>query len=277
MPEATHQICQRPPNAFSDRLLPYASHNKAHPANRGLLLVTALLLALICASATASEGPMTFEWMEPPTSCRVDCRPLVVASGPIMESTPGDFREFSASHDVTKATFIIESDGGSVRGALALGRALRRAGVPAASVGRATGTGEARHIEPDAACESMCVFVLYGAPVRHIPNEASVQVHQIWLGDRRDDPLAATYRAADLSLVQRDVGAIIAYLSEMSVGTKILELAMRIPPWEPLLQLSREDLRAAGLEPLPVATGNSIVAGSGDHPAGALAAPISDR
>ena len=40
-------------------------------------------------------------------------------------------------------------------------------------------------------------------------------VHQIWLGDRRDDPTAANYSAEDLVVVQRDIGRLAQYTVEM--------------------------------------------------------------
>ena len=61
-------------------------------------------------------------------------------------------------------------------------------------------------VSPRADCKSMCAFVLLGGVQRTVPPEARVMVHQIWLGDRRDDPTAATYSAEDLVLVQRDIG-----------------------------------------------------------------------
>jgi hypothetical protein len=42
-----------------------------------------------------------------------------------------------------------------------------------------------------------------------------VLVHQIWLGDRREDALATSYSAEDLVVVQRDIGSIVQYTVEM--------------------------------------------------------------
>lgn len=69
-------------------------------------------------------------------------------------------------------------------------------------------------------------------------------VHQIWLGDRRDDPTAASYSAEDLVLVQRDIGRIAQYIAEMGASAEVLDLALRIPPWEPMRQLQPEELRS---------------------------------
>ena len=88
-------------------------------------------------------------------------------------------------------------------------------------------------------CESMCAFVLLAGVERQVPAEARVMVHQIWLGDRRDDPTAANYSAEDLVVVQRDIGRLAQYTMEMGGGIDLLEIALKIPPWEPMRQLSR--------------------------------------
>ena len=89
----------------------------------------------------------------------------------------------------------------------------------------------------------MCAFVLLAGVERHVPAEARVLVHQIWLGDRRDDPTAAHYSAEDLVLVQRDIGRLAQYTVEMGGAIDLLETALKIPPWEPMRLLSREELR----------------------------------
>ena len=73
-------------------------------------------------------------------------------------------------------------------------------------------------------------------------------VHQIWLGDRRDDAAAANYSAEDLVLVQRDIGRLVQYTLDMGGGAELLEVALRIPPWEPMRMLSRDELRRTRLD-----------------------------
>jgi hypothetical protein len=69
-------------------------------------------------------------------------------------------------------------------------------------------------------------------------------VHQIWLVDRRDDPTAANYSAEDLVVVQRDIGRLAQYTVEMGGGIDMLEIALKIPPWEPMRLLTRDELRS---------------------------------
>src|ERR1700736_402195 len=94
----------------------------------------------------------------------------------------------------------------------------------------------------------MCTFVLLGGVQREVPPEARVLVHQIWLGDRRDDAVAANYTAEDLVVVQRDIGSIIQYTLEMGGDMELVALSLKVPPWEPMRALTREELRRTRLD-----------------------------
>jgi hypothetical protein len=95
-------------------------------------------------------------------------------------------------------------------------------------------------------------------------------VHQIWLGDRRDDPTAANYSAEDLVLVQRDIGRLARYTADMGASIELLDLALRIPPWEPMHALTRAEIRRTRVETsAPDAVTGATIAAS----PGASAAP----
>jgi hypothetical protein len=87
-----------------------------------------------------------------------------------------------------------------------------------------------------------------------VPQGARLMVHQIWLGDRRDDAAAATYSAEDLVLVQRDIGRLAQYTVEMGGSIDFLELSLRIPPWEPMRALTRDEIRRMNVEAGPQLT-----------------------
>ena len=136
-------------------------------------------------------------------------------------------------------------------GAIALGREIRKLKL-ATTVGRLVdvpgGKDEGRaSLSTNADCESMCAFVLLGGVSRSVPGDARVMVHQIWLGDRREDPTAANYSAEDLVLIQRDIGRLAQYTAEMGATADLLDLAMRIPPWEPMHALTRAELKRTRL------------------------------
>jgi hypothetical protein len=93
----------------------------------------------------------------------------------------------------------------------------------------------------------MCVFLLLSGKTRYVPETAHVRVHQIWMGDRADDAKAATYSANDLTIVERDIGRLAKYTFDMSGAGDLLSLALNVPPWEDLHELSREELRLTNL------------------------------
>ena len=219
-------------------------------------LALAAPLVLLPGSLNASDRalPMRFEMrvQGPAEACGTNCRTFVAASGAITADTPRHFLLFTQNHDVTGATVVLNSDGGSVHGAIALGRELRKLKL-ATTVGSLidlpAGNDDQRRatLSPQADCESMCAFVLLGGVRRSVPAESRVMVHQIWLGDRREDPTAAGYSAEDLVLVQRDIGRLARYTADMGASADLLEVALRIPPWEPMHALTRDELRLTKL------------------------------
>ncbi|MBI1202682.1 MAG: hypothetical protein GC182_09245 [Rhodopseudomonas sp.] len=241
-------------------------------------LLFALVLAAPVSAASAAERvvdrtlPMRFDLRQqgPAETCGAHCALWIAASGAITADSGRDFKQFLQIPAVQKAlarnaaeqaaTVVLESDGGSVLGAIALGREIRKAGLPttvghvidleddggvaAAPAAKTTDDRIARAtLSPRADCESMCAFVVLGGVHRSVPRQARVMVHQIWLGDRRDDPTAATYSAEDLVLVQRDIGRLAQFTAEMGGSPELLDLALRIPPWEPLHAMTRAEIR----------------------------------
>ena len=237
-----------------------------------LVFAPAVLLATSPARADDRTLPMRFELRRegPAESCGVACKHFISASGAITADSARDFTRAMQGRDLTGAVMVLDSDGGSVLGAISLGREIRQAGL-ATTVGRVVdlkteavgrdgvvkdsgqhigkdNAGDIRvELSPRADCESMCAFVLLAGVQRTVPPEARVMVHQIWLGDRRDDPTAATYSAEDLVLVQRDIGRLAQFTAEMGGSIDLLDLALRIPPWEPLHTMTLDELRQTKL------------------------------
>jgi hypothetical protein len=133
-------------------------------------------------------------------ACRAKCPSWVSATGAITSDSARDFLLFAKGQNLAGATVVLDSDGGSVIGALALGREIRKLALNT-TVGRVvdlpatSNSGSRVAVLPRADCESMCAFVLLAGVERTVPAEARVMVHQIWLGDRREDPTAMSYSA----------------------------------------------------------------------------------
>jgi hypothetical protein len=258
---------------------------------RGLVLTGAAAICIALPALTMLGGaaraestleerklPMKFSWV----ACEPNCGGWVSAVGIVTADSPADFDKFARGRDLHGATVVLDSSGGSVNDAIALGRRWRSLGL-LTTVGITVenhGThGDQASIVPDAYCESMCVFLLLSGKTRYVPDGAHVRVHQIWMGDRADDPKAASYSAQDLMIVERDVGRLAKYTFDMGGGGDLLSLSLSVPPWEELHELSRDagatDDAEAGAGPLcrQRRAGRRIAAGSrpggeGDHDRG---------
>jgi hypothetical protein len=186
--------------------------------------------------------PMKFSWV----SCEGNCRGWVSAVGIVTADTPKDFDDFAERRNLAGATIVLDSSGGSVNDSIALGRRFRQLGMRTTvgtSVLHHSAKGDQGSVVPEAYCESMCVFMLLSGTTRYVPQQAHVRVHQIWMGDRADDAKAASYSAQDLMIVERDVGRLAKYTFDMGGAGDLLSLALSVPPWEELHELTPDELR----------------------------------
>jgi hypothetical protein len=174
----------------------------------------------------------------------------IEAVGIVTADTPRDFDEFARDRNLKGATVVLDSSGGSVNDAITLGRRWREIGLlttVGAGVAAHTASGDRATVEPVAYCESMCVFLLLSGKVRYVPEGAHVRVHQIWMGDRADDARAASYSAQDLMIVERDIGRLAKFTFDMGGTGDLLSLALNVPPWEDLHELTPSELRLTNL------------------------------
>ncbi len=241
---------------------------RKHPDTRGQVArgkgdsVKRLLATVVaCASltppvaslATARDdrpAPMRFEWrLEGPAElCGTNCRSWISATGAITEDTARAFEAFTRANEVRGATLVLDSEGGSVLSAIALGRAIRAYDMTT-TVGRTAllpaegGKPPRATISHNASCESMCAFILLAGTRRYVPTEARVLVHQIWLGAKSRRARETSYTAEELQLVQRDLGRLVRYTAEMGGSMELIETALRVPPWQPMHRLDADELR----------------------------------
>ncbi len=208
--------------------------------------------------------PMRFDWV----ACEPNCG-WVSAIGIVTGDSPKAFDEFARERDLTGATIVLDSSGGSVNDAITLGRrfrALKMRTTVGTSLRAGRGSDRPR-VAPEAYCESMCVFLLLSGTTRYVPDAAHVRVHQIWMGDRADDAKAASYTAQDLMIVERDIGRLAKYTFDMGGAGDLLSLALNVPPWEDLHELSPNELRLTNIvttemiaDVLPLSKGTTPVA-----------------
>jgi hypothetical protein len=210
--------------------------------------ILAALAGLARADGTLEERklPMQFSWV----ACQPHCGGWISAIGIVTADSPKDFENFAQGRDLRGATIVLDSSGGSVNDSITLGRRFRGLGLMTmvgTTVLTHSAQGDRGAIEPDAYCESMCVFLLLSGKTRYVAEAAHVRVHQIWMGDRAEDAKAASYSADDLMIVERDIGRLAKYTFDMGGAGDLLALSLNVPPWEELHELSREELRLTNL------------------------------
>jgi hypothetical protein len=245
---------------------------------------------LACAVAPTFAGPptipdesaneaMRFEWRRegPTNACGTDCRVWISATGYITADTPREFEAFAKDPNTRDAVLVLDSDGGSVLGTLALGRIVRKLNM-VTTVGKtmplppSADSDRRALLSPNGHCVSMCAFLLLAGSRRYVPPQAHVLVHQIWLGKKRKQAQLLNYSAEEFSIVQRDIGRLAQYTIEMGGAGELLETALRIPPWAPLHRLSADELqRMRAVQPVPqtfisskVATMTAISSGANE-------------
>src|SRR5437667_7985959 len=218
----------------------------------GLCIAVPGVIAVLGGSAHAGvtleerKLPMRFSWV----ACQPNCRGWVSAVGVVTADSPKDFDEFARGRQLGGVTIVLDSSGGSVNDSIALGRRWRNLGAlttVGTSVQTRSAQGDHAGITPEAYCESMCVFLLLSGKTRYVPEAAHVRVHQIWMGDRADDAKAASYTAQDLMIVERDIGRLAKFTFDMGGAGDLLSLALSVPPWEDLHELSPLEMRLANL------------------------------
>lgn len=149
---------------------------------------------------------------------------LIAITGQI---APGDGDRFVAWLEEARpqATQVaLDSSGGSVSDALAIGRSIR-------SVGLST------TIQDGAVCLSACPYILAGGRERLVEEGGVVGVHQHYFG--KNTILPAFMAVAD---VQRAQASVMDYLDQMGVDLRLMPLALRTPPDE-INILTPEQLR----------------------------------
>src|SRR6266481_1682671 len=106
---------------------------------RGWVLLGAAAFFIALASALTTLGnsahaggaleerelPLKFNWV----ACQPNCRGWVSAVGIVTADSPRDFDEFARGRQLNGATIVLDSSGGSVNDAIALGRRWRSLGV----------------------------------------------------------------------------------------------------------------------------------------------------
>ncbi|EAR51597.1 hypothetical protein OG2516_01721 [Oceanicola granulosus HTCC2516] len=170
-------------------------------------------------------------------STRWEGRPTLTVAGQIEAGDAERFAEYLDAERTPPELVYLNSPGGSVVDALAIGRALRDLGA------------ETRMTEADI-CLSACPYMLAGGAVRAVEDGAMVGVHQHYFGE--NTALPAFLAVED---IQRGQGAVMAYLDEMGIDPRLMQPALVTPPDEIYL-LTQDELAQYGLVTASGATGD---------------------
>lgn len=194
----------------------------------------------------------------------------ISATGQIQTDTSVQFALFSKANKIEGLTIVLDSTGGRVRAAMALGRLIRAAKLNT-SVGRTiSADGKDSIRSNDVSCSSACVLVLMGGVERFVPEDASLNVHMFSVeldaeGNKaRGEP---TFR--DIEQTQRTMASHAVYIAEMGIAARYLEIMTEASFRGTMRRITRPEMEAiklASITPrdvsLPVASNWSLSAAS---------------
>ncbi|WP_343069821.1 ATP-dependent Clp protease proteolytic subunit [Paracoccus amoyensis] len=135
-------------------------------------------------------------------------------SGQIAEGDADRFLQWLDQTQPTASQVSLDSSGGSVSDALAIGRTIRSSGYDTV-------------VKAGAVCMSACPYLLAGGVQRQAVEGAVVGVHQHYFGQNTILPAFMAIR--DL---QRAQAGVMDYLTEMGVDLRLMSLGLRTPPEE---------------------------------------------
>ncbi|PZX16057.1 hypothetical protein LX81_02331 [Palleronia aestuarii] len=127
-----------------------------------------------------------------------------------------------------RPSILLQSPGGSVTDAIALGRFFREENVTTI-------------VAMGDVCLSACPYLLAGGVTRHADEGATIGVHQHYFGE--NSVLPAFMAVED---IQRGQGLVMAYLEEMEIDLRLMQPALMTPPDE-IYVLVAEELAEYGL------------------------------
>jgi hypothetical protein len=172
----------------------------------------------------------------------------ISASGQIQADTARKFDAFRKANAVDGLEVVLDSQGGRVQAAMALGRMIRAARMTT-SVGRTIeANGRAAVRTTEVRCASACVLVLMGGVTRHAAEDARVEVHMFSVeldseGNRARNEV--TFR--DVEQAQRTMASHAIFVAEMGVQARFLELMTQASFRGAAKRLTRDEMTTTAL------------------------------
>jgi hypothetical protein len=273
--------------------------------------------ALACGPAAAAPPKKTAALLEPAMQvhvvrsahpgCEPECPQWIAAQGRIVPGTLGQFKKVLRGLGGRKLPIFVDSSGGAVNDALAIGRLIRAKGLHVAvtrttftpcapgdaACRRAKSSGELRGVAQAyfSKCASSCAFILAGGTRRFVGQGTGVGVHRIsmtlrmyriltryTLGGRveRRKTLVSERKVGEKHAQTRSAYANIGrYFAEMGIGGEIMPLILSTPS-DSIRWLTPEELRSTGLATHPIGGEQLVTEAAAPTPAALPPAPSPD-
>jgi hypothetical protein len=178
------------------------------------------VFCLLSLSSQAAAKRMTFLETGTGGNCN-DCE-FIIADGDIAIDSVDDFRAVAGKR------VLLNSQGGSLEGAIALGEEFRKRGVRVTVTAAERRDGEPWYDETmKGNCLSACVYAFFGGVERDVPAESSLGIHAF--ADEVPDGNAITpmYTRLELTAVQRLTGVLLEYTQRMGVDPLVINWAAK--------------------------------------------------
>lgn len=178
--------------------------------------IASMLISCFFFPATAAAEDMNFTLM--PTGA-------VKAEGFIVDDTFEKLKLFSSKVNLTGRTVFLNSWGGLVEESMDVGRFLREHRVRT-EIGIPQDNGSVKN----GTCQSSCAYIFISGASRKISPGNFLTVHQIRITGKavsKDTP----YTADDLSVVEKVIGDIAVYVSDMGVSMHFIRVTLHHEPW----------------------------------------------
>lgn len=212
--------------------------------------VAVALMACLLTEATlaANDAPMTFTTFWPCAGNGSFCGIRILAQGVIQRDSGRKLAQFLSNpkaHEYElppRPTVVFDSPGGSVAGAIDLGRVIRKNRMDTevdASYSRVrkNNHSEEETFVKDPICASACTLAFSGGLTRSVQSGARLGIHQF----------AATTGNIGDAATQVTVVVLAAYFEEMGVRRSLLDSASLVPSAS-MLWLSQADARTHALD-----------------------------
>jgi hypothetical protein len=158
------------------------------------------------------------EALQAPLEIALEASGILRLTGSIEPGSAARFAEEIGQRGEYVETVVLDSPGGSVLDAIAIGRAIREAGF---------GT----LVEAGSLCASSCPLILAGGVTRNAAPDAAIGVHQIYATTPVADAAALALAAGNaMSEAQRATATITRYLIEVDVDPALWIHALETPP-----------------------------------------------